>query len=334
MAKETLQQIAKRLVAKKKGILAADESTGTMGRRLESINVSSTEENRRAWRELLFTTEEIGQYISGVILYDETIRQQASTGATFVDVLNQAGVGVGIKVDAGTVPLPGSPDELITEGLDGLRQRLNEYRDLGAEFAKWRGVITIGPELPSLYCLRTNAHALARYAALCQEAGLVPIVEPEVLMDGDHGIDRCFEVTELALKVVFQELTDQGVELDGILLKPNMVISGASADDRADARSVAVATVECFKRTVPETVPGIVFLSGGQSDEEATVNLQAINVVPDNGPWEWSFSYGRGLQATPLTIWNGDSANVPAAQNAFRERMQVTSAARDGHLVS
>lgn len=334
MAKETLQQIAKRLVAKKKGILAADESTGTMGRRLESINVSSTEENRRAWRELLFTTEEIGQYISGVILYDETIRQQASTGATFVDVLNQAGVGVGIKVDAGTVPLSGSPDELITEGLDGLRQRLNEYRDLGAEFAKWRGVITIGPELPSLYCLRTNAHALARYAALCQEAGLVPIVEPEVLMDGDHGIDRCFEVTELALKVVFQELTDQGVELDGILLKPNMVISGASADDRADARSVAVATVECFKRTVPETVPGIVFLSGGQSDEEATVNLQAINVVPDNGPWEWSFSYGRGLQATPLTIWNGDSANVPAAQNAFRERMQVTSAARDGHLVS
>ncbi|MQG20770.1 MAG: fructose-bisphosphate aldolase class I [SAR202 cluster bacterium] len=334
MAKETLQQIAKRLVAKKKGILAADESTGTMGRRLESINVSSTEENRRAWRELLFTTEEIGQYISGVILYDETIRQQASTGATFVDVLKQAGVGVGIKVDAGTVRLPGSPDELITEGLDGLRQRLNEYRDLGAEFAKWRGVITIGPELPSLYCLRTNAHALARYAALCQEAGLVPIVEPEVLMDGDHGIDRCFEVTELALKVVFQELTDQGVELDGILLKPNMVISGASADDRADARSVAVATVECFKRTVPETVPGIVFLSGGQSDEEATVNLQAINVVPDNGPWEWSFSYGRGLQATPLTIWNGDSANVPAAQNAFRERMQVTSAARDGHLVS
>ena len=260
MAKDTLQQIAKRLVAKKKGILAADASPGTMGRRLESINVSSTEENRRAWRELLFTTEEIGQYISGVILYDETIRQQASTGATFVDVLNQAGVGVGIKVDAGTVPLPGSPDELITEGLDGLRQRLNEYRDLGAEFAKWRGVITIGPELPSLYCLRTNAHALARYAALCQEAGLVPIVEPEVLMDGDHGIDRCFEVTELALKVVFQELTDQGVELDGILLKPNMVISGASADDRADARSVAVATVECFKRTVPETVPGIVFL--------------------------------------------------------------------------
>lgn len=334
MAKETLQEIAKRLVAKKKGILAADESTGTMGRRLESINVSSTEENRRAWRELLFTTEEIGQYISGVILYDETIRQQASTGATFVDVLNQAGVGVGIKVDAGTVPLPGSPDELITEGLDGLRQRLNEYRDLGAEFAKWRGVITIGPELPSLYCLRTNAHALARYAALCQEAGLVPIVEPEVLMDGDHGIDRCFEVTELALQVVFQELTDQGVELDGILLKPNMVIAGASADDRADARSVAVATVECFKRTVPETVPGIVFLSGGQSDEEATVNLQAINVVPDNGPWEWSFSYGRGLQATPLTIWNGDSANVPAAQNAFRERMQVTSAARDGRLIS
>jgi fructose-bisphosphate aldolase class I len=334
MTKETLQQIAKRLVAKKKGVLAADESTGTMGRRLESINVSSTEENRRAWRELLFTTEEIDQYISGVILYDETIRQQASTGVTFVDVLNQSGVGVGIKVDAGTVPLSGSPDELITEGLDGLRQRLNEYRDLGAEFAKWRGVITIGPEFPSLYCLRTNAHALARYAALSQEAGLVPIVEPEVLMDGDHGIDRCFEVTELALKIVFQELTDQGVELDGILLKPNMVIAGAGADDRADARSVAVATVECFKRTVPETVPGIVFLSGGQSDEEATVNLQAINVVPDNGPWEWSFSYGRGLQATPLAIWKGDPANVPAAQNAFRERMQVTSAARDGRLTS
>lgn len=330
MSVQELNSIANAMVAPRKGILAADESTGTMERRLKSINVPSAEENRRDWRQLLFTTAGFGEYLSGIILYDETIRQSSREGERFVDVLNKAGVLPGIKVDTGAVALAGAPNELVTDGLDGLRRRLDEYREMGAKFTKWRAVITIGDGIPTSYCIDVNAHALARYAALSQEAGLVPIVEPEVLMDGDHSIERCFEVTEATQHRVFQALVDQRVSLEGMLLKPNMVISGASASNRASATEVAAATVKCFKRTVPAAVPGIIFLSGGQGDEEATVNLDAINRHPDNGPWQWSFSYGRALQASPLSTWSGDSANVPAAQKAFLHRAKLASAAREG----
>ena len=328
---QELEATAQALVAKGKGILAADESDSTIARRLKSINVASTEDNRRAWRQLLFSPKGIGDYISGVILFDETIRQKTDTGRSFVDVLNGEGVMPGIKVDKGAKPLAGSPDETVTEGLDGLRERLAEYRELGARFTKWRGVITIGKHIPSSYCIDVNAHALARYAALSQEAGLVPIVEPEVLMDGDHDINRCFDVTESTLHRVFEELGRQGVVLDGMLLKPNMVLSGAAAAKRASPEEVADATIRCFRRAVPAAVPGIVFLSGGQSDDEATVNLNAINqLVGAATPWQLSFSYGRGLQATPLKTWNGDAARVPQSQEAFLHRAKVTSAARDG----
>jgi fructose-bisphosphate aldolase class I len=329
-----LHTIAKAMVARGKGILAADESTGTIGRRLASINVANEEPNRQAWRQLLFTSEGYGKYISGVILYDETLRQSAA-GTPFVDILQAEGVIPGIKVDNSTNPLASAPGELTTDGLDGLRDRLNEYYELGARFTKWRAVITIGDHIPSDYCINVNAHALGRFAALSQEAGLVPIVEPEVLMDGDHSIEMCEWVTERTLNRTFAELKSQRVDLEGMVLKPNMVLSGADADDRAVAQAVARATVDCFRRTIPAAVPGIAFLSGGQGDEEATVNLDAINKIAkaENAPWELSFSYGRGLQATPLSIWGGNPDNIPAAQKAFLERSIATAAAREGEYV-
>ena len=331
MNTQELQAIAQAIVVKSKGILAADESDSTIARRLKSVNVESTEDNRRAWRQLLFTTNGSGDYISGIILFDETIRQSADTGQTFVDILNGEGIVPGIKVDKGAQPLAGSPGETVTEGLDGLRERLDEYRELGAKFTKWRAVITIGENIPSSYCIDVNAHALGRFAALSQEAGLVPIVEPEVLMEGGHDIDRCFDVTESTLQRVFEELHRQRVALEGMLLKPNMVLSGTEAPNRAGPEQVAEATISCFKRTIPASMPGIVFLSGGQSDDEATVNLNAINQrVDSTTPWQLSFSYGRGLQATPLKVWSGDPAKVPQAQGAYLRRARVTSAARDG----
>ena len=318
------------MVAKGKGILAADESTGTIEKRLKSIDTANTEDNRRAWRQLLFTAPGMGEYVSGVILFDETLRQKSTDGVPLVEVLAKQGVIPGIKVDKGTKALAGVPTEMITEGLDGLRERLQEYRSLGARFTKWRGVITIGEGIPSAYCIEANAHALARYARLSQEAGLVPMVEPEVLMDGNHSIERCYEVTEATLHAVFNELYAQRVSLEAMVLKPNMVLSGSGATNRAGAKEVAEQTVRCFKRTVPAAVPGIAFLSGGQGDEEATVNLDAINRLPDRGPWELTFSYGRGLQATPLKAWGGKTEQVKKAQEVFLHRAQVTSAARAG----
>ncbi len=332
MDAEKLINTAKALVAPGKGILAADESSGTIKRRFDSINVESTEDNRRDYRELLFRTRGASEYISGIILFDETLRQNGADGTSLVKVLTGQGILPGIKVDKGTQPLPSAETELVTEGLDGLRDRLREYAELGAVFTKWRGVITIGEDIPSSYCIEANAHALARYAALSQEAGLVPIVEPEVLMDGDHSIDRCLEVNEATLKEVYSQLTRQKVLLEGTLLKPSMVLSGSTAPSRADAEEVADKTITCFSRSVPSSVPGIVFLSGGQSDQEATVNLNAINRKASSvgAPWQLSFSYGRGLQAAPLKAWGGDKANVEHAQQAFYHRAKLTSAARQG----
>ncbi len=327
-----IAEIARALVAPGRGILAADESTSTIKKRFDAIGVENTEDNRRAYRELLFRTSGIAEYISGVILYDETIRQKAADGTPLVKILKDQGIHPGIKVDLGAKPLALAPDELVTEGLDGLRERLAEYKGLGAVFSKWRAVITIGEDIPSQNCIRVNAHALARYAALSQEAGIVPIVEPEVLMDGAHSIERCNEVTIRTLRTVFLNLAAQRVRLDGMLLKPNMVLSGKEASDRAPAEEVARYTVDCFRQTVPAAVPGIVFLSGGQSDDEATINLDAINRYAANvgAPWALSFSYGRGLQAAPQKAWSGKPANVPAAQRAFQHRARLTSAAQLG----
>ena len=329
---QQLADTARALVAPGKGILAADESSGTIKRRFDSISVESTEENRRDYREMLFRTDGAAQYISGVILYDETIRQKAADGTPMVQVLAGQGIIPGIKVDKGTRPLPAASGEMVTEGLDGLGDRLKEYAELGGRFTKWRGIFSIGSSIPSSYCINVNAHALARYAALSQEAGLVPIVEPEVLMDGEHDIDQCFAATEATLREVFYQLGQQQVSLEGMLLKPNMVLSGASASNRAGPDEVAEKTIACFKRTVPPAVPGIVFLSGGQGDEEATVNLDAINrqAPAARVPWELSFSYGRGLQAAPLKAWAGRTENVPGAQQAYYQRAQATSAARQG----
>jgi fructose-bisphosphate aldolase class I len=329
MAEETLEATARALVAPGKGILAADESTGTIEKRLKSIEVESTEENRRAYREMLFTTAGLGDHISGVILYDETIRQSTKDGAPFTKVLVDAGVIPGIKVDMGAKPLAGAEGEKVTEGLDGLRERLMEYRDLGAKFTKWRAVIDIGKDRPSAYCIHVNAHALARYAALSQEAGLVPIVEPEVLMDGPHPLERCYEVTEATLEGVFNELFSQRVVYERMLLKPNMVISGNECSEQAGPEQVADATIRCFRSVVPAAVPGIVFLSGGQSDEQATANLNAINAGGPH-PWQLSFSYGRALQAPSLKAWRGDEANVRAGQDALAHRARLNGAARDG----
>jgi fructose-bisphosphate aldolase class I len=331
MNREKLQAIAQALVSKGKGILAADESDSTIARRLNSINVDPTEENRRSWRQLLITTKGSGNYISGIILFDETIRQYTDDSQTFVDALKSENIIPGIKVDKGAKALANSPNETVTEGLDGLRERLQEYHELGARFTKWRAVINIGDSIPTSYCIDVNAHALGRFAALSQEAELVPIVEPEVLMDGDHDINRCFEVTQSTLQRVFEELDRQHVFLGGMLLKPNMILSGSDALSRATPKEVAEATILCFKRTIPAEMPGIVFLSGGQSDDEATINLNAINQEVDSAtPWQLSFSYGRGLQATPLKIWGGDRSKVSSAQQAYFRRAKATSAARDG----
>src|SRR3954447_21780346 len=326
---EQLNETAAAIVAEGKGILAADESDGTIKKRFDSIGVESTEENRRAYRDLLFTTEGVEEYISGVILFDETIRQSAADGTPFPKLLESKGVIPGIKVDQGAKPLALAEGETVTEGLDGLRGRLEQYRELGARFTKWRGVITIGKGIPSEYCLWTNAHALARYAALSQEAGLVPIVEPEVLMDGDHSIDTSFDVTSRTLHAVFTELRDQRVHFEQMLLKPNMVLSGYEASGRAGIQEVAEQTVRCFRRHVPAAVPGIVFLSGGQTDEDATAHLNAMNAMGPH-PWELSFSYGRALQAPALKAWGGETANVEAGQKAFYRRAKPNGAARSG----
>ena len=324
-----LANIARAIVAPGKGILAADESSPTIKKRFDSIGVESTEQNRLSYREMLFTTEGAEEFVSGVILFDETLRQKTSSGVAVPELLTGKGILPGIKVDKGAKDLPLCPGEKITEGLDGLRERVAEYRQLGARFAKWRAVINIGDGIPSDGCIHANAHALARYAALCVEGDLVPIVEPEVIMDGSHTIERCHEVTENALTAVFAELRDQRVPLNEIILKPNMVLSGSTCPTQASVRDVAEATLACFRKTVPEEMPGIVFLSGGQSDELATAHLNEMNKL-GGGPWELSFSYGRALQAAPLKAWGGDTANMPAAQKAYLHRAQCNGAARTG----
>jgi fructose-bisphosphate aldolase class I len=325
-----LNKVAKAMVAPGRGILAADESSGTIKKRFDAIGAECTADTRRDYREMLFRSgEAMSKFISGVILYDETIRQNAKDGTPLVKLIEKAGALPGIKVDKGTKPLPFCPGEVITEGLDGLRERLVEYRGLGAKFAKWRAVIDIGSDIPSYACIMTNAHALARYAALCQEEQIVPIVEPEVLMDGDHDIDRCYAVSEWTLKTVFEQLYDQRVALEGIVLKPNMVISGKKAKNRAGVEEVAEKTVKLLKACVPAAVPGIAFLSGGQSDEEATAHLDAMNRI-GGCPWALTFSYGRALQAAPQKAWAGKADNVPNAQRAFSHRAAMNSLAATG----
>ncbi|HXG52653.1 MAG TPA: class I fructose-bisphosphate aldolase [candidate division Zixibacteria bacterium] len=329
MSRGELESIAQALVAAGKGILAADESLGTIKRRFDSIKIESNENTRRAYREMLFTTKGIEEAISGVILFDETLRQSASDGTPFPQLLARKGVIPGIKVDKGTVDLPGFPGEVVTEGLDGLRARIKEYRELGAKFAKWRAVISIGDGIPTAACLQANAHALGRYAALCQEGGLVPIVEPEVLLDGSHTVERCQEVTEATLKATFAELFEQRVVLEGMILKPSMVVSGKDCPKQAGVEEVAERTIRCLRRTVPAAVPGVAFLSGGQSAERATEHLNAMNAMGPH-PWQVSFSYARALQDPALKAWKGEPANVPAAQRIFYHRAKCNSAARSG----
>ncbi|MDQ4019838.1 MAG: fructose-bisphosphate aldolase class I [Actinomycetota bacterium] len=326
---QALNQTARDLVAGGKGILAADESTGTIKKRFDSIGVESTEENRRFYRQLLFTAPGGSDYISGVILFDETIRQSADDGTPFPQLLASEGIIPGIKVDTGAKPLALAEGETITEGLDGLRERFADYRELGARFAKWRATYSIGGGRPSEYCVWTNAHALARYAALAQEADLVPIVEPEVLQDGTHTIEESLKATGRVLQAVFTELHDQRVDLRGVLLKPNMVLSGYEASDRAGFDDVADATLECLYRHVPAALPGIVFLSGGQTDEDATAHLNAMNQRGPH-PWQLSFSYGRALQAPALKAWGGNEENLEAAQQAYLHRARLNGAARSG----
>ncbi|MBX3521432.1 MAG: fructose-bisphosphate aldolase class I [Xanthobacteraceae bacterium] len=328
-----LNKVAEAMVAPGRGILAADESSGTIKKRFDAIGVESTEDNRRDYRELMFRSAEGMKSISGVILYDETIWQKAKDGTPLVEIIKQQGSIPGIKVDEGTKPLPGCPGELITIGLDKLADRLPKYYEQGARFAKWRAVIDIAPGIPSYTAILTNAHALARYAALCQAAQIVPIVEPEVLMDGDHSIDRCFEVTEFILKETFQQLYYQRVPLEGIVLKPNMAISGKKASKRASVQEVAEKTVKLLKACVPGAVPGIAFLSGGQSDEEATAHLDAMNKI-GGLPWKLTFSYGRALQAAPQKAWSGKAANVTAAQAAFAHRARMNGLASLGRWSS
>jgi fructose-bisphosphate aldolase class I len=329
MDQDQLKATARSLVAPGKGILAADESTPTIQKRFEGIGVPSTESTRRRYRELLFTAPDIENHISGVILFEETLNQAASDGTPFAHLLSGRGIIPGIKVDKGAKPMAGFPGEKITEGLDGLRERLDVYRHLGARFAKWRAVITIGKHLPTRPNIAANAHALARYAALCQEAGLVPIVEPEVLMDGNHDIERCAQVTDMTLRRVFEELNRQRVLLEGMLLKPNMVISGLACPSQADVEEVARRTVDCFRRAVPAAVPGIVFLSGGQSSKAATAHLNAMNRIGGQ-PWELSFSYGRALQEDTLAAWGGKDAEFERAQRVFRHRAACNGRARYG----
>ena len=325
-----LNKIALAMVTPGKGILAADESSGTIKKRFDAIKVDSTEDSRRDYREMLFRSQEaMSKYISGVILYDETIWQNAKDGTPLVKLIEQAGSIPGIKVDEGTQALPNCPGELVTAGLDKLAERLKKYYERGARFAKWRAVIDIGPRIPTQTAVRVNAHALARYAALCQAAQIVPIVEPEVLMDGDHDIDRCYEVTQRVLNRTFQELRVQRVALEGMILKPNMVISGKKCPKQASVQEVAEKTIRLLKSCVPAAVPGIAFLSGGQSDEEATAHLDAMNKI-GHLPWRLTFSYGRALQAAPQKAWSGKAANVAAAQAAFAHRAQMNSLAALG----
>jgi len=325
-----LAEIAAKMVTPGKGILAADESTGSIAKRFESIKIESTEENRRDYREMLFTsTDAMKQYVSGVILFDETIRQKARTGTPLVEIIKAAGAVPGIKLDKGPKPLPFSNGETVTEGLDGLADRVAEYVKLGAQFAKWRAVITIGDGIPSHNCIHANAHALARYAAICQAGGIVPMVEPEVLMDGDNDIDTCAEVTEWALTETFAELRHAGVMLEGIILKPNMVISGKKCPKQAGREEVAYKTVKVLKRCVPAAVPGIAFLSGGQSSEDATAHLHYMNAI-GGVPWKLTFSYGRALQADALKTWGGKAANLAAAQKAFSHRARMNGLAASG----
>jgi fructose-bisphosphate aldolase, class I len=323
-----LNKVANAMVAPGKGVLAADESAGTCKKRFDAIGVESTQENRRDYRELLFRSKGMAN-ISGVILFDETIRQKAKDGTPLAKIIEQAGSLPGIKVDKGTKPLPFYPGEVITEGLDGLRERLVEYRGLGAKFCKWRTVIDIGPGIPSYYCIKANADALARYAALCQDKNLVPIVEPEVLMDGDHDTDRCYQVTELALKALFHELYLARVKLEGMVLKPNMVVPGKKSAKQASVDEVAEKTLRVLKECVPAAVPGIAFLSGGQSDLDATARLNAMNRLGD-APWKLTFSYSRALQAAPQKAWSGKAENVAAAQAAFTHRAAMNGLASTG----
>jgi len=324
-----LEAIALAMVAPHKGILAADESSPTIKKRFDSIRVESTEENRRSYREILFTTPRANEFISGVILYEETLRQKASDGTPFPKLLESQGILPGIKVDKGTKALPLAPGEKITEGLDGLRERVAEYRGQGARFAKWRAVIAIGDGIPSPACIATNAHALARYAAICVDGGLVPIVEPEVLMDGPHAIERCYDVSVATLRAVYAELAAQRVPFEQTILKPNMVLSGTECPRQAGVREVAEQTLRCLRNAVPASVPGIVFLSGGQSDEDATAHLNEMNRI-GGAPWQLSFSYGRALQAAPLKAWAGRPENREKAQRAFYHRARCNGAARSG----
>ncbi len=330
---DTLTATARQICEGGRGILAADESTPTIKKRFDSIDTESTEDNRRSYRGMLFEAEGMERYISGVILFEETLYQAAADGTPFARLLDAKGVVPGIKVDRGAKPLANADGETVTEGLDGLRERLIEYRQAGARFAKWRAVIRIGADIPSMYCIDVNAHALARYAALCQEQDIVPIVEPEVLMDGDHDIDACDDVTSAALERVFAELNAQGVALEGMLLKPNMVVSGSECGEQADVATVARMTVDCLRRYVPAAVPGILFLSGGQSDELATAHLDAMNRLGPH-PWALSFSYGRALQAAALKAWGGQPENIAAGQQAFLHRARCNHAASRGEYAA
>jgi len=326
-----LASIAEQMVAEGKGILAMDESTGTCKKRFDGQGIECTEENRRAYRSMLATTPGLGEYISGAILFDETLRQKASDGTPMPLALQAQGILPGIKVDTGAHPLAGFENEKVTEGLDGLRARLNEYVELGATFAKWRAVITIGPEMPTAACVEANAHGLARYAALCQEAGLVPIVEPEVLIDGEHDIDACYEVSEATLRSVYASLYQQGVVLEGTVLKPSMVLSGKDCSEQAPVDEVAEATLSCLLNAVPASVPGIVFLSGGQSDELATAHLNAMNQLDPGAPWALSFSYGRALQQPAIKIWRPDQPETTElAQKALLHRAKCNGLATVG----
>jgi len=330
MDKKRLKKIAQNLSAPPKGILAADESTATIGKRFEQVSVKSTKKTRRDYRETLLRTPGLGKFISGVILYDETIRQRCADNTPIVKIIRNQKIIPGIKVDTGAKDLAGSKKEKITEGLDGLRERLMEYRSIGADFAKWRSVISIGNGIPTDYCLKTNVHALARYAALCQECGLVPIVEPEVLMDGNHTIDKCFEVTHKTLTLLYKELKLHGIFLEGTLLKPNMVISGKDCKKQADWLTVARKTIKCLKSSVPRAVTGIVFLSGGQDCELATIHLTSMNVIGHRLPWNLSFSYGRALQEPALYAWGHKDIDIKEAQDVLLHRAKMNSLATEG----
>jgi fructose-bisphosphate aldolase, class I len=334
MNTQSLVETARALTTPGKGILAADESHGTISKRFDGAGIENTPENRRRYRQLLFLTPKFEETIAGVILFDETIRQRADDGTPIPELLARAGVIPGIKVDAGAKPLAGAPGERVTEGLDGLRERLGEYQALGARFAKWRAVIEIGEGRPSLHCLAVNAHALARYAALCQEAEVLPIVEPEVLMDGDHTIEQCFAATEAALDRLFRSLREHRVDVEAVLVKPNMVLSGARCPKQAGVEEVAQSTVRCLRRSVPAAVPGIVFLSGGQTPERATAHLNAMNAMPAPHPWVLSFSFARALQAPALDTWRGMPSQVQAAQEAFAHRLRLVRAAREGRYAA